>query len=208
MATNNGKTTTATATAAPSKSEAWNKATGQATKEDGTTDTMVLSPDQKLMISMVDDAAINDAMNDSSMEWAPEILRLKENQKIQGVLEGNGPPAEFRKTEGGVEKVNVVKTWIIASPNGSARVSILSSSQLDKALPPLVGGLVTIIRRGEQNLAGGHRVTLYSVGGQRRADGVRRSWALPVVIDAHAIEAAKPAAELTAGHPEGEDVSY
>lgn len=79
---------------------------------------------------------------------SPQVKSLKEGEAIQGVLEGRGPSTEFTQKDQftGQEITRTVGTWIIRSADGSLRVSILSSVQLDLELPALVGEFVRIYR--------------------------------------------------------------
>lgn len=133
------------------------------------------------------------------LEWAPQVYKLEEGDRITGILEGNGPVAELEKFDK-VTKENIVQrvnTWIIASPDGSERVSILSSVQLDRKLPPFVGGEVTIIRGKDLPTGNGQRVTDYAVAGPKLPDGKRRQFAMPVqkVIDVPEQQNALPAGD-------------
>jgi hypothetical protein len=108
-------------------------------------------------------------------EAAPEILSLKEGQRIEGILEGNGPMAEFTDQDTG--EVTNVKTWILADDTGAVRVSILSSAQLDRKLNGFIGYKVKIARGKEVNIAGTRkRMTEYAVWGPRLANGQKRQW--------------------------------
>lgn len=109
---------------------------------------------------------------DGSWEAAPQLLTLKEGQTIIAELEGNGPQAEFVDSDTG--EVSQNDTWIL-SKNG-IRVSILSSAQLDRKLPPFTGGLVSITR-GKDVRNGQRLFTEYLVIGPKRTDGTRRDWA-------------------------------
>jgi hypothetical protein len=108
-------------------------------------------------------------------EAAPQLFKLAEGQKIEGILEGNGPVAEF--TDGDTGEVSYVKTWIIADPTGALRVSILSSAQLDRKLNGFIGQKVKIARGKDVNIAGTRkRMTEYMVWGPKLANGQKREW--------------------------------
>jgi len=135
-------------------------------------------------------------MNDPTLEFAPQIYKLEEGEMVCGMLEGNGPDAEIEQVTNGVIETKIVQTWILASPDGRKRISILSSVQLDKKLPPFIGGLVKIIRGKDENTKNGRRYTDYAVAGTK-IEGKIRNWArTPQMIDASAVENAK---QLTAG---------
>jgi hypothetical protein len=110
----------------------------------------------------------------ASGEWeaAPQIVSIEKGQTLIAMLEGNGPEAEFSDRDTGI--VSTVKTWVL-SKNG-VRVSILSTAQLDKKLPPFVGGEVSITRGEDKKFSGGI-YTEYLVLGPKRADGKARNWA-------------------------------
>lgn len=147
--------------------------------------------------------AIAAVMDDPALEFAPQIYKLEVGEMVTGVLEGNGPSTEFErinKATGVVEEIATVQTWIIASQDGRKRISILSSVQLDRKLPPFVGGLVKIIRGKDINIDGGRRVTEYMVAGTR-VEGKIRNWArAPQMIDATATEGAKQLTEGAGNH--------
>jgi len=128
-------------------------------------------------------------------EVAPQIASLEEGDKIEGILEGEGPMAEVNDPTTG--EVREIRTWIIANASGTARVSILTSAQLERKLPPFVGGFVKIVRGKDIKTNGGRRVADYLVGGERLPDGKKRTWARPPMIDATA-----EAKQLPAGTPE------
>lgn len=164
---------------------------------------IVLSQEQKLMFSTPSEAEIDSMMNDPELEFAPQVWKLEEGKMVAGFLEGYGPPAELTRIDRVTkeETISVVNTWILAAPNGGARISILSSVQLDKKLPQFIGSMVRIHRGKDVNTTSGNRVTQYTVCGPKRADGVRRSWAvqnaLPT-IDVKSIEQREPAPQLAA----------
>jgi hypothetical protein len=136
----------------------------------------------------VTDEQMKAILDDPALEFAPQIYKLEQGEMVAGVLEGNGPSAEFEHDAGhGVMETNEVKTWIIASQDGRQRISILSSVQLDRKLPPFVGGFVKIVRGKDINIAGARRVTDYMVAGTKVA-GKIRNWSSTPAIEAHATE--------------------
>jgi len=168
-----------------SKSEKYNQAVARATGKEATpgyaTGDLVKAPppDAMKMLTSYDNPAdlmqkIGDELASGGYEAAPQILSLKEGQMIEGILEGNGPVAEFTNEEG---EVTYVKTWIIADPSGAVRVSILSSAQLDRKLNGFRAGPVKIARGKDVNIAGTKkRMTEYTVWGPRLANGQKRQW--------------------------------
>lgn len=118
------------------------------------------------------------------IEWAPQQYSLKEGEMVRGILEGNGPIAEFVRD--GI--INEVNTWIISSFDGSKRVSILSSVQLDKKCAPFVGGPIKIVRGKDVNIGDGKRMTEYLVGGEKLPNNQRRVWADRPSIETTAID--------------------
>lgn len=139
----------------------------------------------KAMILKPSAEQIAEMMNDETMEFAPQVHSMEEGELVEGILEGKGPSTTFTQKDPatGQEVTRVVDTWIIASTSGSIRISILSSIQLDKKLPPFVGGFVRIYRGKEQKTQKGFRVTDYMVGGPRRSDGRPRSFVAGQVMD-------------------------
>jgi hypothetical protein len=121
-------------------------------------------------------------------EAAPQLFTLPKGSTIRALLEGNGPPAEFTDEETG--EIREVKTWILSHASG-ARVSILSSAQLDRKLPAFVGSEVAITR-GEDVRKGTTIYTDYLVLGAKRTDGTPRSWstkpALPALVGSSSSE--------------------
>lgn len=120
-------------------------------------------------------AKINEDLASGKYEAAPQIFKLEEGMVVEGFLEGNGPEAEFTDADTG--EVSTVKTWIIANANRSARISILSSTQLDKKLNGFIGSFVKIARGREINIAGTkRRMTEYMVWGPRLPNNQPRQW--------------------------------
>lgn len=158
------------------------------------------------------------AMGDESMEFAPQVHSLEEGEMIMGILEGKGPSTTFTQ-EDPFTKMMVsrpVDTWIIASARRAAdgswiatglRMSILSSIQLDKKLPPCIGAYVKIFRGKEVRTSKGFRVTDYMVSVERKKDGGSRSWVRPleaIDVPSRAIDAPAAAPQLSDGsHPAG-----
>jgi len=146
----------------------------------------IQTPAAKAMLSRPTDEQIAQMMNDETMEFAPQVHSMDEGEMVEGILEGNGPSTTFTQKDQvtGQEITRVVDTWILASESGSLRISILSSVQLDKKLPPYVGGRVRIFRGKDVKTSKGFRVTDYLVSGPRREDGRPRSWVTNKTIDA------------------------
>lgn len=164
-----------------------------------------------LMKPTTDD--INAIMNDGNLEFAPQVHSLEEGELIIGILEGRGPSTTFTQEDPYTKQpvTREVSTWIIAAPNGGLRLSILSSVQLERKLPPCIGALVKIYRGKEKKTQKGFRVTDYMVGVERRPDGKSRSWIEQKVIDAESrvVDAPTPSAMLAqgaSGAPADEDV--
>jgi hypothetical protein len=181
------------------------KATGAAGASDATGgdpegQLAPLSKEAGLMFSTPSDEQIQAMLNDPSLEFAPQLKKLAEGELVTGLLEGMGPVVELTRMDRQTkeETTSLVNTWILAGPNGGARVSILSSVQLDKKLPPFIGGIVSILRGKEVNTQNGNRVTEYMVSGPKKANGERRSWVRPQVIDAVSVEGGKAAPQLAA----------
>ncbi len=140
------------------------------------------------MISTFSPDDLREIAKSGKHEFAPQMMALEEGQKITGVLEGYGPGNDFVDEETGV--VRHVDSWIIASPDGAMRVSILSSAQLDRKLPPFIGGMVGIARGKDLKISGGHRCADYQVWGPRTESGKRRVWAsLPGASTSKAVPA-------------------
>lgn len=129
------------------------------------------------------------------VEFAPQMMSLEPGQKIQGYLEGEGPGNDFVNEQTG--EVRHVKSWIIRSPDGGLRVSILSSAQLDRKLPPYVGGMVGIARDKDIKAGNGFKVGDYKVWGPKLPTGPR----VFHIIEAKAEDKALPAAAAPALPP-------
>lgn len=168
-----------------------NRATGAGDAPASDAPSMPVSP----MISKVSQDDINKLTSDPSLEFAPQVHKLEEGDMVEGVLEGNGPDAELEQVDRATREVktNIVKTWIIAHPSGGQRISILSSAQLDRKLPPFIGSIVKIVRGKDIETRNGQRVTDYLVAGPKREDGQRRSWAMKPVLDVPSTAGALPA---------------
>ncbi len=180
------------------ESPKYNKAVAKATgaepthAPDAIRDQAPMPPGVQGMISSADPDTIAQLMQNNDLEFAPQVLSLEEGQRVDGILEGNGPQAEVMDP---VDKTTrLVDTWIIAHPLGTARVSILTSAQLERKLPPFIGSPVTIIRGKDIKATSGRRVADYMVAGPKRADGVRRSWA---TLPAGSTQAALPETTAT-----------
>jgi hypothetical protein len=154
------------------------KESGEAAAHGDPGEAMVLPKGAEAMILRPSADDIAALMNDDTMEFAPQVKKLEEGDMIRGHLEGYGPPVELSQTDAqGRPVTNHVNTWILRSPNGSLRMSILSSVQLDKKLKPFIGDMVSIYRgKDVKTGTAGRRVTEYLVGGPKRKDGTLRSW--------------------------------
>ncbi len=157
-------------------------------------------------------AEIDAMMGDASLEFAPQVHKLEEGDMIIGVLEGEGPEAEFTQMDPVTKEqvTRTVKTWIIAAPDGGIRLSLLSSVQLDKKLPPFIGGMVKVVRGKDMKTNNGiFRVTNYMVAGPKLPGGKSRSWVRPHVIDATSTDAgnagALPPGAVPSADQGGED---
>ena len=122
--------------------------------------------------------AIQKDLQTGHFEAAPQLFSLEQGQMIEGILEGNGPVAEFDRVNEHTGEVTTteVKTWIIADPSGSLRVSILSSAQLDRKLLGFIGQHVKIARGKDKNIGNGKRLTEYMVWGPKLPNGKKRQW--------------------------------
>lgn len=186
----------------PSKSSKYEAAVNRATgKAPATTPAEI---DTHPMIETFNQADVEAEMKSGKYEFAPQNFKLEEFQSVRGMLEGNGAPAEFEDPI--THELKLVQTWIISSMDGSQRVSILSSVQLDKKLAPFrPGDIVRIFRGKDVNIPGGRRMTEYMVRGDKLPE--RRQWAAKPVLEAasqpqlpapSAPETSTPIADLTA----------
>lgn len=181
-----------------SKSQKWNTAVANATgKADeggdaGVTTAITNAPvgNVAAMFGQWSPEDLTKLAETGKIEFAPQAMSLEPGQKIEGILEGMGPGNDFVDDNGVVRHVD---SWIIASPDGGLRVSILSSAQLDKKMPPFVGGPVGVARAKDLKIANGHRCADYYVWGPKKADGTARVF--------HGAIAAKNVPQLPAGHP-------
>lgn len=106
------------------------------------------------------------------MEFAPQMMSLEPGQKIEGILEGEGPGNDFENPQTG--EVRHVRSWIIRSFDGALRVSILSSAQLDMKVPPFLGGPIGIARDKDLKTSNGFKVGDYKVWGPKLPAGKAR----------------------------------
>jgi hypothetical protein len=194
-----------TPTPAQSKSANYQAAVARATGKPGTVDTGRKTEaigDAAAMFSKFEASELNTMAKSGKYEFAPQMMSLEPGMKVEGILEGYGPGNDFVNEETG--EVRHVDSWIIASPDGTLRVSILSSTQLDVKLLPFIGQPVIIARNNDIKLAGGHRCGDYHVGGPRQANGEARRWgvipaaptppSLPAgTVDANVVNANAPA---------------
>jgi hypothetical protein len=171
-----------------SKSDKFNKAVARATGADVAPTVATIIGGADAMITPFDPAELNQLAATGKIEFAPQMMSLEEGQKITGILEGYGPGNDFVNEDTG--EIRHVDSWIIASPDGGLRVSILSSAQLDRKLPPFIGGMVGVARNKDLKIQNGHRCADYHVWGPKATDGKRRSWAtLPHVAPTPALPA-------------------
>jgi hypothetical protein len=154
-------------------------------------ETTLMTKDEAEWLTVMPEAEFRATLEKGEYEFAPRNFALKENQTIYGYLEGNGPDAEFERKDG---TINIVKTWIFRHLTKGIRLSILSSVQLDKMLPPFIGSNVNVRRGEQQNIGDGKRMTNFEVWGDwiKDKEGNRkpRTWAMTSrVVDVHALEA-------------------
>jgi hypothetical protein len=109
------------------------------------------------------------------LEAAPQIAELPEGVTVHCHLEGNGVP--YETTDMATGEVKEVQTWILGSlKTPGMYYSILSTVQLDKKLPPFVGGEVYITKLDERKSSTGRRYRDYHVVGASLPGGRRRDW--------------------------------
>jgi len=170
-------------------SSKYGKAVAKATGEATGAATIPVKNIGDFITKQADQKIVDAIVNDPSLETAPQLYSMEQGDLIEGWLEGNGPDAEFERIgAGGVIETNVVKTWIIASMDRRKRISILSSAQLDRKLPPFTGGPIKILRGKDLATNGGQRVTDYLVAGPKMPDGQVRNWATKPALDAPSVE--------------------
>jgi hypothetical protein len=165
------------------------KATG------GNAQPVIILDNAAAMITKFESSELVELARSGKHEFAPQMMALEEGQKITGLLEGYGPGNDFVDEETGV--VRHVDSWIIASPDGAMRVSILSSAQLDRKLPPFIGEFVGIAREKDLKISGGHRCANYHVWGPKMEAGKRRVWA---TLPSAAAPPALPAGTVNANY--------
>jgi len=175
------------------------RATGAAPAPSGTP-AIPVKHQAEFITKKTDQATIDAIMNDPKLEVAPELYTLEEGDHVYGILEGNGPEAQFERFDKATGEIvtSIVKTWIIASPDRRKRISILSSVQLDKKLAPFVGVAVHVVRGPEEPTGNGQRYTKYLVAGEAMPEGQVRNWATKPAIEAAAEPRALPAGDAAA----------
>jgi hypothetical protein len=155
-----------------------NKTLAKTGGDAGETMPQVIPPGAESLVARVHPDALqkmfHDDIKSGGFEAAPEIFGLEEGMVISGILEGNGPVAEFPDPHTG--EVKEVQTWILADATGAVRISILSSTQLDKKLNGFIGHFVKIARGRDRNIGNGKRMTEYKVWGPKLPGGARRQW--------------------------------
>lgn len=127
-------------------------------------------------IQALDPAMLAQLVASGEIEAAPQLLTLQSGQMITGLIDTRGTTTlEDENTKQPKE----VGTWQISlvgpdrKPTG-LRVSILSSSQLDRMLPEhlATGRAVIIARGGDIKIKGGKKnMTEYFVGAYKAAAG-------------------------------------
>ena len=125
------------------------------------------------MVGTADPTRLEGMIASDKWEFAPQNVTLDEGQFIEGILEGVGPGNDFTNDDGQPYHVD---SWVITSPDGNMRASILSSAQLDRKLPPFIGAPVYIQRGKDLKMSNGHRCTDYIVGGAKIPGGSKRTF--------------------------------
>jgi hypothetical protein len=171
-----------------------------AAKSDGTGETALTVQDQAAL-QTAEEAGMFATQHEvaariaaGELEAAPQLSeKIPYGKTMHAFLEGYGPVAEFTKIDKrtGEVTVDVVNTWILRSLKGNARISILSSAQLDKKCPPFIGKEVYITSLGEIETKSGGRMDNYHVAGEK-TEGRRMEWST------HEDPAAKRRAQLDA----------
>ena len=182
-----------TQTSGKSQSDKYSKAVADAT---GTTTIAKMSPEEAAiavasgaagMKKKADPARLLKMVESGKYEFAPQNIAMEEGETIEGILEGEGPGNDFENDDG---EIKHVKSWIIAALDGSnMRASMLSTAQLDRKLPPFIGGPVYIQRGKDIKTSGGRKCTEYLVGGLKLPNNQIRSFALPVAVEQPALPA-------------------
>lgn len=161
------KTPTPTTSISKKYADTVNKATGAAADngDDIKGGAMVISEASAMFVPFSYEEMQAKARS-GAFEFAPQMGQIKRGQQITAYLDGEGPGNDFENEK--THEVRHVKSWILSDPNSGLRISILSSAQLDKKLPPFVGSLVTIARAAEDiELKGGFRCADYMVFGPK-----------------------------------------
>lgn len=105
--------------------------------------------EEGMAVEAFDPQKLVDLARSGQFETAERILELQEGMMIRGQLIGRGPDAEVEDTTTRLPKK--VGTWRMRLSSG-ARVSFLTSAQLDRMLPEFIG------RKGETVIARGGQV--------------------------------------------------
>jgi hypothetical protein len=179
------------------------RATGNKGGKDAGTEAPMVVGNTGAMIGEWKPEDLNGLAATGKVEFAPQMMALEPGQKIEGILEGEGPGNDFVNEQTG--EVRHVKSWIIRSVDGSMRISILSSAQLDRKVPPFVGGPIGIARDKDVKGGNGFKVGDYKVWGPKLPNGKVRDFTVPKMIETSATERpALPAGDVTqAAQPNG-----
>jgi hypothetical protein len=189
----------------PSTSAKYDQAVARATGKDapnGSTDMVAGTPPPgaEAMVKTYTPEQLQkhiaDELSTGKFEAAPQLFKFIEGQTVEGILEGNGPEAEFTDEDTG--EVTHTKTWIIADVTGAMRISILSSVQLDRKLNGFIGHHVKIAR-GRDTRIGKRIMTEYFVWGHKLPGGKKRQWFELSNEQRAAIEAGEDARALPPG---------
>jgi hypothetical protein len=160
-----------------SKSEKYNQAVAKATgtagadQDDMKGGAMIVGDVSELFTNWTPEDVTEKARS-GKYEFAPQMGQIKRGQQLTCFLEGEGPGNDFTNEKTG--EVRHVKSWIFVERRSGMRISILSSAQLDRKLPPFVGTVVTVARAKEDiELKGGFRCADFMVFGEKLESGPR-----------------------------------
>ncbi len=160
MSENNGKKNLTKFDAAVAKARGEAVDTG-----DSSSDTSLAAlAHEGVQLEQFDAATIREMLKSGQLEAGEQILVLEEGMMIRGQLLGRGIPADFEDPKS--RDLRSVNTWRMRLESG-AKVSFLSSAQLDRMLPEFLGreGVTVVARGGTKKTRKAQNITEYFVAG-------------------------------------------
>lgn len=140
------------------------KARGEAVEESASDMSLATLANEGVQLEQFDAATIREMLKSGQLEAGEQIIVLEEGTQLRGQLLGRGQPAQFEDPK--TRDVREVGTWRMRLTSG-AKVSFLSSAQLDRMVPEFLGreGITIVARGGTRKTRKAQNLTEYFVAG-------------------------------------------